>query len=155
LQQILNMNSSLPSFRQPTAVERAFNRVFGFLVGLGLGFSYNYLLEVRGRKSGKIYSTPIDLLEVSGKRFLVAPRGRTQWVRNAEAAGEVTLKRGKTRQKFRLRAIPDADKPEILKAYLDAFRREVQQYFPVPAGSSASAFVKLAQSYPVFELVTV
>src|SRR5580704_7296825 len=150
-----NMNSSLPEFRAPTGVERVFNRVFGFLVGLGLGFSHNYLLQVRGRKSGKIYSTPIDLLELGGKRFLVAPRGRTQWVRNAEAAGEVTLKRGKIQQRFRLRPIPDADKPEILKAYLDNFKREVQRYFPVTAGSPVQAFAALAQSYPAFELIAV
>src|SRR4029077_20681885 len=127
----MHMNSSLPEFRAPSGVERLFNRVFGWLVGLGLGFSYNYLLQVRGRKSGRLYSTPIDLLELGGKRFLVAPRGRTQWVRNAEAAGEVTLKRGSKRQKFRLRALLDQEKPEILKAYLDQFRREVQSYFPV------------------------
>ena len=42
------MNSTQPSFRAPTAVERVFNRVFGFVVGLGLGFSHNYLLQVRG-----------------------------------------------------------------------------------------------------------
>src|SRR6202035_1309567 len=66
------MNATLPTFRELSAVERLFNRIFGFLVGLGLGFSYNYLLEVRGRKSGKIYSTPIDLLELKGRRFLVA-----------------------------------------------------------------------------------
>ena len=124
------MNSSLPLFREPTTVEKIFNRCFGFLVGLGLGFSHNYLLEVRGRKSGKLFSTPIDLLELSGKNYLVAPRGRTQWVRNAEAAGEITLKKGSTRRKFRLRPIPDADKPPILKAYLDNFKREVQTYFP-------------------------
>ena len=94
------MNSTLPSFRAPSAVERVFNRAFGSLVGMGLGFSHNYLLQVRGRKSGKIYSTPIDLLELGGKRFLVAPRGRTQWVRNAEAAGEVTLKKGSKRQRY-------------------------------------------------------
>jgi len=75
------MNSSLPVFREPSAVEKIFNRVFGFVVGMGLGFSYNYLLQVRGRKSGKLYATPINLLEIHGKRFLVAPRGRTQWVR--------------------------------------------------------------------------
>jgi deazaflavin-dependent oxidoreductase (nitroreductase family) len=149
------MNSSLPEFRAPTLVERGFNRVFGFLVGIGLGFSHNYLLQVRGRKSGKLFSTPIDLLELGGKRFLVAPRGRTQWVRNAEAAGEVTLKKGRTRQKFRLRPIPDADKPEILKAYLDSFKREVQTYFPVPAGSPVQAFAGLVQSYPAFELISV
>jgi deazaflavin-dependent oxidoreductase (nitroreductase family) len=147
------MNSTLPSFRQPSATERVFNRIFGFLVGLGLGFSHNYLLQVRGRKSGKIYSTPIDLLERGGKRFLVAPRGRTQWVRNAEAAGEVTLKKGSKRERFRLRALSDAEKPEIVKAYLDQFKREVQRYFPVPAGSPLDAFRELVGSYPAFELI--
>jgi deazaflavin-dependent oxidoreductase (nitroreductase family) len=149
------MNSSLPEFRAPTALERAFNRVYGFLVGLGLGFSHSYLLQVRGRKSGKLFSTPVDLLELAGKRFLVAPRGRTQWVRNAEAAGEVTLKKGKTQQRFRLRPIPDPDKPEILKAYLDNFKREVQTYFPVPAGSPPQAFAELVHSYPAFELIAI
>ena len=148
------MNSPQPSFRAPSAIERAFNRTFGMLVGLGLGFSYNYLLQVRGRKSGKIYSTPIDLLERDGKRFLVAPRGRTQWVRNAEAAGEVTLKKGSKRQQYRLRALSDQEKPDILKAYLDDFKREVQRYFPVPAGSPAEAFRELVQSYPAFELIS-
>jgi deazaflavin-dependent oxidoreductase (nitroreductase family) len=147
------MNSALPAFREPSTAEKIFNRIFGFLVGLGLGFSYNYLLEVRGRKSGKLYSTPIDLLKLNGKTYLVAPRGRTQWVRNAEAAGEVTLKRGRARQKFHLRAIPDADKPQILKAYLDTFKREVQRYFPIPAGSPPAAFAALAGSYPAFELL--
>src|SRR5712692_10275950 len=142
------MSSTLPAFRAPSAAERVFNRIFGFVVGLGLGFSYNYLLQVRGRKSGKIYSTPIDLLELGGKRFLVAPRGHTQWVRNAEAAGEITLKKGKSRQRFGLRALSDQEKPEILKAYLDRFKREVQGYFPVPAGSSVEAFRELVQSYP-------
>jgi deazaflavin-dependent oxidoreductase (nitroreductase family) len=148
------MNATPPVFREPTSVEKIFNRVFGFLVGLGLGFSHNYLLEVRGRKSGKLYSTPINLLEQDDKRFLVAPRGRTQWVRNAEAAGEVTLKKGSTRLRFRLRALADAEKPEVLKAYLDNFKREVQQYFPVAAGSPPEAFSGLLASYPAFELVS-
>jgi len=130
-----------------------FSRIFGFVGGLGWGFSYNHLLQVRGRKSGKTYSTPIDLLEIGGKRFLVAPRGRTQWVRNAEAAGEITLKRGSQRLKFRLRALSDQEKPEILKAYLDRFKREVQRYFPVPAGSAAEAFRDVLDSYPAFELI--
>ena len=147
------MATSTPEFRAPSAVEKLFNSIFGWLVGHGLGFSYNYLLQVRGRKSGNLYSTPIDLLERDGTRYLVAPRGRTQWVRNAEAAGEVTLKKGSPRQTFRLRAIPDAEKPPILKAYLDTFRRQVQRYFPVPAGSAPEAFAPRAASYPVFELL--
>jgi deazaflavin-dependent oxidoreductase (nitroreductase family) len=147
------MNSTLPVFRELSAVEKIFNRVFGFVVGLGLGFSHNYLLQVRGRKTGKLYSTPVNLLELNGKSYLVAPRGRTQWVRNAEAAGEVTLKKGSTRRKFRLNPIPDAEKPQILKAYLDTFRREVQSYFPVAAGSTLEAFAELTSSYPAFELL--
>jgi deazaflavin-dependent oxidoreductase (nitroreductase family) len=147
------MNSTLPSFRAPSAVERVFNRMFGLVVGLGWGFSYNYLLQVRGRKSGKLYSTPIDLLEKNEKRYLVAPRGRTQWVRNAEAAEEIVLKKGKLQQRFKLRALSDQEKPEILKAYLDQFKKEVQRYFPVPAGSPVEAFRELVQSYPAFELI--
>ncbi len=148
----MDTKSGVP-FRQPTAIERVFNRCFGFLVGLGLGMKHNYLLQVRGRKSGKLYSNPIDLLEMNGHRFLVAPRGRTQWVRNAEAAGEVALKRGSWQQSFSLRAIPDADKPELLKAYLDSFKTAVQRYFPVRVGSDAQAFAEIAPNYPVFELI--
>jgi len=148
------MSSSPPLFRAPSAGERIFNRIFGFVVGMGWGFSYNYLLQVRGRKSGKIYSTPIDLLEINGKRFLVAPRGRTQWVRNAESAGEVTLKKGSRRLQFRLRALSDQEKPEILKAYLDRFKREVQTYFSVAAGSPVEAFTGLVERYPAFELIS-
>jgi deazaflavin-dependent oxidoreductase (nitroreductase family) len=147
------MNSALPVFREPTPVEKVFNRVFGFLVGIGLPFPHKYLLEVRGRKSGKLYSTPINVLEWKGKRFLVAPRGRTQWVRNAEAAGEITLKKGSARLRFRLRPLAEAEKPEILKAYLEGFKSEVQRYFAVSAGSPAGAFVELSGSYPAFELL--
>jgi len=148
-----SMDSSLPAFRAPSPMERIFNRLFGFFVGVGLGFSYNYLLQVRGRKTGKIYSTPIDLLELNGKRFLVAPRGRTQWVRNAEASGEVKLKKGKTEQQFRVRPLAGSEQLEILKAYLDRFQGEVQRYFPVAAGSPPEAFKDVASSYPAFELI--
>jgi hypothetical protein len=63
----------MPEFRQPTAIEKFFNRALGALIGLGLGPSHIYLLEVRGRKSGKLYTTPVDPLELKGKRYLVAP----------------------------------------------------------------------------------
>jgi deazaflavin-dependent oxidoreductase (nitroreductase family) len=144
---------SSAAFQRPTVIERLFNHCFGLLVGLGLGMKHHYLLQVRGRKSGKLYSNPVDVLDISGRRFLVAPRGRTQWVRNAEAASYVTLKRGSWQQRFSLRAIPDADKPELLKAYLDRFKTEVQRYFPVAAGSEAQAFAGIAADYPVFELI--
>ncbi len=146
------MSSAMPTFRRPNLFERVFNRAFGVLVGLGFGLRHNYLLEVRGRKTGRLYATPVDLLELGGRRFLVAARGRTQWVLNAEVAGEVTLRKGRTRQRFRLRPVPAGEKPGVLKAYLDRFRLTVQRYFPVPAGSPPRAFADLAGRYPVFEL---
>jgi len=146
-------HQGLPEFREPSRVERVFNKIFGVLVGLGLGARHNYLVQVRGRTSGRVYSTPVNILDLAGRRFLVAPRGRTQWVRNAEAAGEVFLKRGSRRQRFRIRAVPGEQKPDILKAYVDRFRLTVQRYFPVPAGSSAQAFRDVADQYPVLELL--
>lgn len=146
-------NTAMPSFRKPSSMEQFFNRTFGTLVGLGVCFRHNWLLQVRGRKSGRIYSTPVDLLDFRESRFLVAARGRTQWVRNAEVAGEVVLTKRQRHQRFNLRPLPDGEKPEILQAYLDRFRRTVQRYFPVTAGSESEQFVGLAASYPVFELI--
>lgn len=145
--------STSPGFLAPTATERLFNRLFGFLVGLGLAPAGFYLLEVRGRKSGKLYRTPVDLLDFQGKAYLVAPRGRTQWVRNAEAAGEVILKRGSQHATYRLKPVASADRPPILKAYLDRFKSQVQRYFAVKADSPPEAFIPVAENYPVFELL--
>jgi len=146
------MSQEAPAFRRPSPAERAFNKAFGVLVGLGLGLGHNYLLQVEGRRTGRVYATPVNVLELDGKRLLVAPRGRTQWVRNAEAAGAVTLRRGWRRRGFRVRAVPSTDKPRILSAYLDRFRLTVQRYFPVRAGSGPAAFAEIADRYPVFEL---
>jgi deazaflavin-dependent oxidoreductase (nitroreductase family) len=132
---------------------RLFNRAFGWLVGLGLAPADFYLLQVRGRKTGRVYSTPVDVLRLGGKTFLVAPRGETQWVRNARAGGAVTLKRGRTATSFAVREVSEQDRPDVLRAYLDRFKRQVQRFFPVAAGSPREAFVPLASRYPVFELI--
>ena len=140
-------------FLKPSRTERTFNRLFGWFVGLGFGMRHNYELQVRGRKSGKLYSTPVNLLEQGNRRFLVAPRGNTQWVRNARAAGVVTLKKGPDRKEFQIIEITDEGKNELLKAYLDRFKTTVQRYFPIPAGSPPDAFDRVTGQYPVFELL--
>jgi len=128
------------------------NRFIGLLPRIGIGPRYMVLLQVRGRKSGRIYSTPVNLLDLHGHRYLVAPRGDTQWSRNAVASGEVTLVRGLRRETVKLQPLTDVNKPPILKAYLDQYASAVQQYFPVAAGSPLSAFGPLAPNYPVFEI---
>jgi len=83
------MSRAVPEFREPGGVERLFNKLFGVLVGLGLAPRYNYLLQVHGRRTGRVYSTPVNVLELRGKRFLVAPpRPRaTSFSSEARAAG--------------------------------------------------------------------
>jgi deazaflavin-dependent oxidoreductase (nitroreductase family) len=140
-------------FLRPSLVERQINRVIGALVGLGIGLPHMRVLEVRGRKSGKRHALPVDVLSVGNTLYLVAPRGHTEWVRNAVAAGEVTLRRGGWSARYRVRLLTDTEKPPILRMYLDRFRREVQRYFPVSAGSPPEAFVPHVARYPAFELM--
>jgi deazaflavin-dependent oxidoreductase (nitroreductase family) len=139
------------AYQAPSWFEITVNRLLGKIAGWGLGPAYVYLLQVRGRKTGKLYSTPVSLLELDGKMFLVAPRGRTQWVRNAEVAGEITLKRGATRR-FRLRQLADLEKPQVLKAYLANYKKAVQRFFPLKAEAPLSDFAQIAAGYPAFEL---
>lgn len=145
---------SKPYFLKLNAFERIANGLFGVLVGLGIGFGHSYVLEVRGRKSGNVFKTPVNLLTRDGKRYLVASRGETNWVRNARAAGTVALVKGSDRKDYRVREIPIAERPEIIKDFLDRFALSVQRYYPVPKGSPASAFAEIAARYPVFELVS-
>jgi len=147
------MADAAPRFVRPGAMERVFNRLFGALIGAGLGLPHHFVLEVRGRKSGRLYATPVDVTTLGSRRYLVAPRGETQWVRNARGCGEVALRRGSRRETLALRELADAEKPEVLKAYLDAFKTSVKRFFPVPPGSPPEAFRPLCASYPVFELL--
>jgi hypothetical protein len=145
--------ANTPAFVQPRPLERLFNRGFGLLVGWGIGPSYAYVLQVEGRKSGRIYSTPVSVLDYKGRRLLVAPRGETQWVRNAKVSGQMWLKRGRSREQYRLKVVDDRDKPEILKEYLNRYRLAVERYFTVPVDAPLEAFSKIAWQYPVFELI--
>ena len=149
----MTTTASTGKYQPPSTIEAMLNRTFGFLAGLGLAPKFIYLLEVRGRKSGKIYRSPVNLMEIGGKQILVAPRGRTQWVRNAEASGEIVLKRASFRKSFALRPIADADKPPLLKEYLDRYASAVRKFFPIPPGSPVESFRPIATNYPVFELM--
>jgi deazaflavin-dependent oxidoreductase (nitroreductase family) len=134
--------------------ERFFNGLMGKLVSFGIGPGYMRLLQVRGRKSGRIFSTPVNLIQVDGRRYLVAARGDTAWSRNARVSGEVTLKRGASAERCALRIVAEVDRPAILKAFLDTYASQVQRFFTVQAGSPVEAFSEMAPKAPVFELVT-
>lgn len=142
-------------FLRPSGVERVFNRAFNWLVAVGGGLAHNRVLEVRGRKTGKLYRTPVNLMELDGKLYLVAPRGRTAWVQNADLAGEVTLQRGRTRQRFALRNLTLRERPAVLQQYLQRYATTVAAYFTVAPDAPVQAFESIASLHPVYELTEI
>lgn len=147
------MPEDTQSYLSPSAVEGIFGRVLVAVIRIGLVRGHFYVLEVRGRKSGRTISLPADPIEVEGRRYLVCARGNSNWARNARAAGEVALVRALRRRHFAVRELPPNTRPPVLKAYLDHFATEVQRFFPVPRGSPEEAFEPIASRYPVFELL--
>lgn len=139
-------------FLKPTALERLFNKVFGWIVRLGGGTKDSFELEVRGRKSGKVFRTPVNLLEFKGRRFLIATRGETQWSRNARVAGELTLRQGSKRFKFKARELGIEEKPEVVKEFLERFATTVRRFYTAGPGAPLSDFATDAAKMPVFEL---
>jgi hypothetical protein len=97
---------------------------------------------------------PVNILTRGNKRYLVAPRGYTEWVRNAIAAGRVSLRKGRRSEEFGIRLVSDEEKPGILKSYLDRYHFTVQRYFPLAADSPSGAFRGCSSRYPVFELLS-
>src|SRR6516165_5980559 len=119
------MPGAAGSFLRPSAVERIFGRLLVALVRSGLVGGHFQVLEVRGRKSGRTISLPVDPIDCDGRRYLVCARGNSNWVRNAAAAGEIVLVRGRQRRRYAVRAVPPALRAPVLKAYLDSFSAEV------------------------------
>jgi deazaflavin-dependent oxidoreductase (nitroreductase family) len=140
-------------FQRLSALDRLFNGLINGLVRIGLAPGYAYQLEVRGRKSGKLYTAPVFVLDRDRHRYLVAPRGETQWARNAEAAGTVTLRRGAKAAAFDVKLVPQADRAPLLADYLGRHASSVQRFFSVPKGSPVEAFSAIADRHPVFELL--
>ena len=148
----MKRSDATDSLQRPSIIDRTFNRLFGVVVGLGGGPAHNHLVQIRGRKSGRIYSTPINLLVTEQYQYLVAPRGTTQWVKNLRSSGELTLKKGSKTRRFRTRELADPEKPILLKEYLNRYEKTVHRYFSIPANSSLEEFAEVAKSYPIFEL---
>lgn len=136
---------------QVTPIVRFVNQMMRLMIRLSIAPKGYYLLTVRGRKSGKLYSTPVALVEEGNQRWLVSPYGEVAWLRNARAAGQVTLSRGGQSETVKLiEQGPEASAP-VLKQYLT---REgiVQPYFDVRPDSPIATFVAEAPRHPVFLL---
>lgn len=147
------MNSAA-HYRAPSAFDRkVMNPLIAALTRLGLSFAGSRILEVRGRKSGEPRRNPVNPLSFEGARYLVAPRGHTQWVRNLRAAGEGQLLLGGRRERFTALELADTEKEPVLRAYLRRWKWEVGQFFDgVGADSASEEFARIAPDHPVFRI---
>lgn len=131
--------------------QHVFNPTIAGLTRAGLSVWGSRELRVRGRKTGEWRAVPVNLLTYEGKRYLVAPRGHTQWVRNLRVAHTGELRVGKRVEAFRATEISDPDKTEILRAYLKRWKAEVGVFFGgVSAKSSDDELRRIAPDHPVF-----
>jgi deazaflavin-dependent oxidoreductase (nitroreductase family) len=142
-------------FQQPGwFTKNVFNRVVAGSTRLGLSVWGSRVLAVRGRSSGEWRTTPINLLSYRGERYLVAPRGVKQWVRNIRARGEAELRIGRRREPIKVVELSDDEKPDLLRAYLRRWKMEIGAFFQgVGPESSTEELRRIAPGYPVFRIL--
>ena len=132
-------------------LNRMFNSTVGALTRLGISVWGSRVLYVRGRTSGEWRSTPVNLLSCNDNRYLVAPRGHTQWVRNLRVAGGGELRVGRRTERFTATELADDQKPDVLRAYLKRWKLEVGVFFDgVGPDAPDDKLREIAPGYPVF-----
>jgi deazaflavin-dependent oxidoreductase (nitroreductase family) len=133
--------------------QRIFNPLVALLTRVGISVWGSRELRVRGRTSGEWRTTPVNLLTYEGRRYLVAPRGETQWVRNLRVAGGGELRIGRRFEPFDATELADDEKVPVLRAYLRRWKVEVGVFFDgVDAGSPEGELRRIAPNHPVFAI---
>ena len=133
-----------------------FNQFVAFLTRQGISVLGSRVLAVKGRTSGQWRTTPVNLLTHDGRRYLVAPRGETQWVRNLRAVGTGELRLGRRAERFRGRELTDDEKVPVLRAYLKRWKAEVGIFFEgIGPDSSDDQIRAIAPKHPAFEVLAV
>ncbi len=147
------MSDAQIRYIQPGRPTRIFNAVVAWLTRRGISVAGSRVLAVRGRKSGAWRTTPVNPLTHNCERYLVAPRGVTQWVRNLRATDGGELRVGRRAEAFTYVELTDAEKPEILRAYLAKWKWEVGVFFDgVDAKSDDATLLGAAPKHPVFRV---
>ena len=148
------MNAAETRYIKPQTGTGMFNEAVARLTKMGVSVYGSRVLYVKGRKSGEWRATPVNPLSFpDGTRYLVAPRGNTQWVRNLRAVGTGELRVGRRVEPFRATEISDDAKPEILRAYLKRWKWEVGVFFDgVDAKAPEEKLREIAPGYPVFRI---
>src|SRR4051794_7659091 len=141
-------------FKEPGwFTKNVFNKLVAGATRTGISIAGSRVLEVKGRKSGEWRRTPVNLLAFEGHRYLVAPRGNTQWVRNMRVSGGGRLVVGRRAEEFSATEVPLADRPPLLRAYLDKWKWETGVFFDgIGADASDEELARIAPNHPAFRL---
>jgi deazaflavin-dependent oxidoreductase (nitroreductase family) len=131
---------------------KLFNGFLKMILRAGLKPRATYLLSVKGRKTGAIHSTPVIIVEAGSERYLVAPYGPVNWVRNARAAGIVTLTRGRKAEALHTVEVGPEESASVLKRYV-AMASATHSCFKVVPDSPLEEYIAEAAGHPVFRLV--
>lgn len=131
---------------------RGLNALVRPLARLGLTGPRTHLLTVPGRRSGRLYSTPVSLVELGGERYLVAPYGDRNWVLNARASGWVGLRRGRRRERLGVEELGPREAVPVLRRYYEV-GRVTRPFFDVDRSSPEADWLAEAPRHPVFRLV--
>jgi deazaflavin-dependent oxidoreductase (nitroreductase family) len=131
---------------------RLINSLFRALTRLGLGASYRHILTAPGRKTGRLYSTPVDIIELDDQPWLIAGYGPANWVRNVRAAGEVTLSRGRQSHRFDVEEAEGPAAVPVLRKYMTEVR-VTHAYFDAGPDSSDEDVAAELRRHPVFRLI--
>ena len=135
-----------------SAGRRAINALVRPLARLGLTGPRTYLLTVPGRKTGRLWSTPVSIVKEGGERWLVAPYGDRNWVKNARAAGCVELRRGRGRERLVVDELSPEEAVPVLREYYRR-GRVTRPFFDVSLDSGDEAWAAEAPRHPVFRLI--
>lgn len=138
----------------PSRLDPIMNRLVNLLSKLGISVAGSRLLAVRGRTTGQWRTTTVNVLTAEdGRRYLVAPRGHTQWVRNLRAAGTGELRLGRKAEVFTAVEVPDVDKVPLLRLYLRRWGWEVGRFFEgVTKDATDDQLAAIAPGFPVFRI---
>ncbi len=130
-----------------------FNRTIAGLTRVGISVAGSSVLRVRGRSSGEWRTTPVNVLTLDGTRYLIAPRGTTQWVRNLRVAGSGELQVGRRVRPFTASELADDAKLPVLREYLRKWGWEVGQFFEgINKSSTDEQLTGIAAGFPVFRI---
>jgi deazaflavin-dependent oxidoreductase (nitroreductase family) len=152
----IGATASVPTLRRriPGWV-RSFSAILKFLLVAGMPLGFNRLVTIRGRKSGLPRTTPLAVIEVSGRRWVWAPWGEVQWVRNLRAAGRATIALRGRREEVSATELDPTERVGYFRDVLGPLARSLPfgvQFIRIVDGVDLNHPVEAAEGRPVFEL---